>query len=93
MTETTDTQTLETIIGKPIFKQDIGYAYDGTKNIFTFFTPGPGRRIIPIGMFSPITRDNIPYDPEHICEMIAEQISTFDFEEVYDIESLGLDDE
>jgi hypothetical protein len=29
MTETTDTQTLETIIGKPIFKQDIGYAYDG----------------------------------------------------------------
>jgi hypothetical protein len=53
MTETTDTQTLEAIIGKPIFKQDIGYAYDGTKNIFTFFTPGPGRRIIPIGMFSP----------------------------------------
>jgi len=93
MTEPTNAQSLENIIGDPIFKQNIGYAYDGNKNIFTFFTPGPGRRMIPIGMFSSIVREGIPYDPEHICETIAEQISTFDFEDMYDIESLSLDEE
>jgi hypothetical protein len=39
MTEPTNAQSLENIIGDPIFKQNIGYAYDGNKNIFTFFTP------------------------------------------------------
>ena len=38
MTEPTNAPSLENIIGDPIFKQNIGYAYDGNKNIFTFFS-------------------------------------------------------
>jgi hypothetical protein len=68
------------------FKQDVRYAYDAKSNIFYFYVSGTQRNLIPVGMFSPISRDGIVYDPEHVVDSIAEQMSTFADTSNYEIE-------
>ena len=58
-----------------------------------FFTPtncGVGREILPIGIFSPLVRQKIPYDPQEVVETIADVISRSDFE--FDIDELEDED-
>jgi|TARA_R110001606_G_scaffold154623_1_gene296384 hypothetical protein len=50
-----------------------------------FYTPsGDGKQIVPIGMFSPIIEEEIPYDPAALVELIADFMSrekhTFDID-------------
>lgn len=81
-------EEMRAIIGKPQFKQRITFAYIPQQNMFTFFAPtSRGRAIEPIGVFSPLNRVGIPYDPEDICDQIAEAMSRYDSHEEFEIES------
>ena len=51
---------------------------------------GVGREILPIGIFSPLVRQKIPYDPQEVVETIADVISRSDFE--FDIDELEDED-
>lgn len=71
------------IIGKSQFNKSIFYTYNDTNNTFMFFTPvesGVGREILPIGIFSPLSRSMIPYDPQEIVETIADVMSQSEVE-------------
>lgn len=71
------------LIGKSQFNQSVFYTYNEVNNTFMFFTPtntGVGREILPIGIFSPLVRQKIPYDPQEVVETIADVISRSDFE-------------
>lgn len=81
------------LIGKPQFSQSVFYTYNEVNNTFMFFTPveaGVGREILPIGIFSPLVRQKIPYDPQEVVETIADVISRSDFE--FDIDELEDED-
>lgn len=81
------------LIGKPQFCQSVFYTYNEVNNTFMFFTPvesGVGREILPIGIFSPLVRQKIPYDPQEVVETIADVISRSDFE--FDIDELEDED-
>ena len=43
-----------------------------------------GRELVPIGVFSPMMREDIPYDPQELVEGIADIMSrsnsSYDFE-------------
>ena len=61
--------------------------YNDRTHSFMFYTPsGDGKQIVPIGMFSPIIEEEIPYDPAALMEMIADFMSreehTFDIETI-----------
>ena len=73
--------------GKPHFKRRVTYAYSPQTNSFTFFTPDRGRHMVPIGVFSPIYKSDITYDVEGMVEEIAEHMSLFDNDELFEIES------
>jgi len=49
-----------------------------------FYTPTQGREMVPIGMFSPLVHEEIPYDPQEVVEAIADTMSrstsSYDFE-------------
>lgn len=84
---------MKRIIGKPQFKQNITFAYVPQQNLFTFFAPTQrGRSMEPIGVFSPLNRVGIPYDPEDICEQISEAMSRYSRHEEYEIERYSEDD-
>jgi hypothetical protein len=72
------------LVGTPQFHQSIFYAYNRRTHSFMFYAPIQGRELVPIGMFSPLTAEDIPYDPQEIVEGIADMMSqsdtTFDFE-------------
>lgn len=57
---------------------------------FTSTNSGVGREILPIGIFSPLVRQKIPYDPQEVVETIADVISRSDFE--FDIDELEDED-
>ena len=81
------------LIGKSQFNQSVFYTYNEVNNTFMFFTPtesGVGREILPIGIFSPLVRQGIPYDPQEVVETIADVISRSDFE--FDIDELEDED-
>ena len=74
---------LKKLLGKQQFTQSVFYTYNEVNNTFMFFTPtnsGVGREILPIGIFSPLVRQKIPYDPQEVVETIADVISRSDFE-------------
>jgi len=72
------------LIGKPQFHRSVMYAYNKRTHSFFFYTPVEGRELVPIGMFTPILSEDIPYDPQEIVEQIADCMSrsdtTFDFD-------------
>lgn len=81
------------LIGKSQFTQSVFYTYNEVNNTFMFFTStnsGVGREILPIGIFSPLVRQKIPYDPQEVVETIADVISRSDFE--FDIDELEDED-
>lgn len=66
------------IVGKPQFHQSVFYTYNEANNAFYFYTPvntGVAREVVPIGVFSPINRKMIPYDPSEMVEAIADIMS------------------
>lgn len=75
---------LETIVGKPQFHNTVFYAYNARLHSFFFYTPVQGRELVPIGVFSPMMREDIPYDPQELVEGIADIMSrstaSYDFE-------------
>ena len=84
---------IKKLIGKQQFNQSVFYTYNEVNNTFMFFTPtnsGVGREILPIGIFSPLVRQKIPYDPQEVVETIADVISRSDFE--FDIDELEDED-
>ena len=76
MTKLTDEQ--KQMIGKPQFHNSIFYAYNPRTHCFMFYTPVQGREMVPIGMFSPLATEEIPYDPQEIVEIIADTMSRSD---------------
>ena len=84
---------IKKLIGKQQFNQSVFYTYNEANNTFMFFSPtndGVGREILPIGIFSPLVRKKIPYDPQEVVESIADVISRSDFE--FDIDELEEED-
>ena len=84
---------IKKLIGKQQFNQSVFYTYNEVNNTFMFFSPtnaGVGREILPIGIFSPLVRQKIPYDPQEVVETIADVISRSDFE--FDIDELEDED-
>jgi len=72
-------------IGRPQFHKSIMYAYNRRTHSFYFYTPVEGgREIVPIGVFSPIGTEDIPYDPQAVVELIADTMSrdegSYDFD-------------
>jgi len=76
---------MKKLVGAPQFHTSVFYAYNERLHTFFFYTPiGGGRELVPVGMFSPMTKSEIPYDPQAMVEMIADQMSredgSYDFE-------------
>ena len=71
-------------VGKPQFHNSVFYAYNPRMHCFFFYTPTQGRELVPIGMFSPMVHEDIPYDPQELVEGIADIMSrsnsSYDFE-------------
>lgn len=83
MTDLTDDQ--RRLIGTPQFHQSIRYAYNQRTHSFFFYSQVEGsREMTPVGMFSPLLAEDIPYDPQEIVETIADVMSrsdtTYDFD-------------
>jgi len=83
MSELTDDQLK--FIGTPQFHQSIRYAYNQRTHSFFFYTQLEGsREMTPIGMFSPLLAEDIPYNPQELVETIADVMSrsdtTYDFD-------------
>lgn len=73
------------LLGDPQFHQTVLYAYNQRTHAFFFYTPdGDGREMVPIGMFTPLLSEDIPYDPQEIVETIADVMSrsnhSYDFD-------------
>ena len=71
-------EAVKKFVGEPQFNQSVFYTYDERKNCFFFYTPIGGREILPIGIFSTINTDHIPYDPAEIVDTIADTMSRAD---------------
>lgn len=83
MSELTDDQ--RRLIGKPQFHRSVMYSYNARTHAFFFYTPEDGsREMVPIGMFTPLLTEEIPYDPSEVVETIADMMSrsdqTYDFD-------------
>ena len=70
-------EEMKQIIGKPQFRNTVMYAYNRTRHGFMFYVPmgDGGRELLPIGMFQPLISEEMPYDPQHIVEDIADLLS------------------
>ena len=76
---------MDEIVGDSQFHKSVMYCYNDRTHSFMFYTPsGDGKQIVPIGMFSPIIEEEIPYDPAALMELIADFMSrekhTFDID-------------
>ena len=80
-------QTLEQLLAEPQWQRAVRYSYSPATNVYTFFLPGHGMQMVPIAIFSPIVRQDIPFDPEEVCETIAEAIAATPPDESFDIDS------
>jgi len=61
------------------------YTYNKKQNTFHFYTYICGREMVQIGVSSPYLTQDIPYDPQLLCETIADTMS-YDDGMSYDIE-------
>ena len=70
-------EEMKRIIGKPQFRNTVMYAYNPSRHAFMFYVPmgDGGREFLPIGMFQPLISNEMPYDPQHIIEDIADLLS------------------
>ena len=70
-------EEMKRIIGKPQFRNTVMYAYNPSRHAFMFYVPmgDGGRELLPIGMFQPLNSNEMPYDPQHIIEDIADLLS------------------
>ena len=68
-------EAVKKLVGEPQFKNSVFYTYNDKQNVFYFYSPIGGREIVPIGMFSTINTDHIPYDPAEIVDGIADTMS------------------
>lgn len=75
---------IKDILGETQFHQSIFYAYNRKTHSFLFYAPAQGKELVPIGMFSPLVTEAIPYDPQEIVEGIADMMSRSD--QSYDFE-------
>ena len=65
------------VMGKPQFRNTVMYAYNRSRHAFMFYVPmgDGGRELLPIGMFTPLISEEMPYDPQPIIEDIADLLS------------------
>ena len=70
-------EEMKQIIGKPQFRNTVMYAYNRSRHAFMFYVPmGDGsKEMLPIGMYTPLISEELPYDPQHIVEDIADLLS------------------
>ena len=70
-------EEMKRIIGKPQFRNTVMYAYNPSRHAFMFYVPmgDGGREMLPIGMYTPLISEELPYDPQHIVEDIADLLS------------------
>ena len=70
-------EEMKQIMGKPQFRNTVMYAYNRSRHSFMFYVPmGDGsKEMLPIGMYTPLISDEMPYDPQHIVEDIADLLS------------------
>ena len=70
-------EEMKKIIGKPQFRNTVMYAYNRSRHSFMFYVPmGDGsKEMLPVGMYTPLISDEIPYDPTEIVEDIADRLS------------------
>ena len=75
--ETKLSEEMKKIIGKPQFRNTVMYAYNRSRHSFMFYVPmGDGsKELLPVGMYTPLISDEIPYDPTEIVEDIADRLS------------------
>ena len=76
---------MKDIVGKPQFTKSVMYTYNKKQNTFHFYTYIGGREMVQSGVFSPYLTQDIPYDPQLLCETIADTMSHDDGMS-YDIE-------
>ena len=76
---------IDALIGPPQFHNTVFYAQNARLHSFFFYTPVQGRELTPIGVFSPMVTEDIPYDPQELVEAIADVMSRA--EESYDFEN------
>lgn len=76
-TEPQLSEEMKRLIGKPQFRNTVMYYYNRSRHSFMFCVPmGDGsREMLPIGQFTPLIHDEIPYDPQPIVEDIADLLS------------------
>ena len=65
------------VMGKPQFRNTVMYAYNRSRRAVMFYVPmgDGGREMLPIGMYTPLISEELPYDPQHIVEDIADLLS------------------
>lgn len=68
------------------FHRQVWYVWNPATLMYTFYVPGEFRTLHPVGVFSPLTDEALTFDPNVVCEAIAEAISTANPDEEYDIE-------
>ena len=75
--ETKLSEEMKRLIGKPQFRNTVMYAYNRSRHSFIFYVPmGDGsKELLPVGMYTPLISDEIPYDPTEIVEDIADRLS------------------
>ena len=75
--ETKLSEEMKKIMGKPQFRNTVMYAYNRSRHSFIFYVPmGDGsKELLPVGMYTPLISDEIPYDPTEIVEDIADRLS------------------
>ena len=75
--ETKLSEEMKKIMGKPQFRNTVMYAYNRSRHSFMFYVPmGDGsKELLPVGMYTPLISDEIPYDPTEIVEDIADRLS------------------
>ena len=70
-------EEMKRIIGKPQFRNTVMYAYNRSRHSFMIYVPmgDVSKEMLPIGMYTPLISDEMPYDPQHIVEDIADLLS------------------
>jgi hypothetical protein len=77
---------VEDLLKNSQFHRNVWYTWNPVSRLYTFFVPGELRTIHPVAVFSPLTADSIMFDPELVCDAIADVIARANPDEEYDIE-------
>lgn len=69
------------------FHRSVWYTFNPASGFYTFYVAGDYRSLHPVAMFTPMVKEGIPFDPEEMCEIIADYISQANPDDSYDIET------